>query len=357
MISDATIQQVFQSTDIVEVIGDFVELKKTGANWKGKSPFTDEKTPSFVVSPAKQIFKDFSTGIGGGAVKFLEEFKKMNFPEAIEYLANKYNIEVRKNEKEVSPEKANNIAQLKLVAKAAAKQYAEQLRKLPVEHNVVTELHKNRILSSDAILQWGIGYAPDSLDFMKNLVTPKGYFYPASDLGLISTKGDKNFDTLRNRIIFPIHDHRGEIIAFGGRAVGDVQPKYLNSPDSDIYNKSRVLYGLYFAQTAIRSQGFAYLTEGYYDVISMHESDCENTVATCGTSLTLYHAKLLKRYTDKVVVLYDGDDPGIKAARKSVPILLQAGLQVEIATLPDKQDPDDFARAYRTQLHEQSIQA
>lgn len=353
MISDTTIQQVFQSSDIVEVIGDFLELKRTGANYKAKSPFTEEKTPSFVVSPAKQIFKDFSTGIGGGVIKFLEEHKNMTFPEAIEYLAQKYNIEIRKEGKEMSPEKVDNIATMKKVAKAAAAQYAKQLKDLDVNSDVTLELHENRVLSGDAIYQWQIGYAPKSWSFIKDLVTPKGLFYPAQDLGLVASKNDKNYDVLRNRIIFPIHDHRGEIVAFGGRAMGDEQPKYLNSPNSDIYNKSRVLYGLHFAQHAIRKAGFVYLTEGYYDVISMHESNCENTVATCGTGFTDLHAKLLRHYTDRVVILYDGDEPGQKAAKNAIPVLLKAGFQIEVATLPDNKDPDDFAREFRTQTQEE----
>lgn len=349
MISETTIQQVFQAADVVEVIGDFVELKRAGANLKGKSPFTEEKTPSFIVSPAKQIFKDFSTGIGGGVVKFLMEHKKWSYPETIEYLANKYNIEIRKDGKEISEEKKDHIASMKRVAIAAAKKYASTLAELPVEHNVVTELHNKRVLSADAILQWELGYAPEGGKFMKDIIIPKGLFNEAVDLGLVNSSNGSNYDGFQNRIIFPIHDQRGEIVAFGGRLMGEEKfAKYLNSPDSDIYDKSRILYGLHFAQKAIREKGFVYLTEGYFDVISMHESGCENTVATCGTGLTPFHAKLLRRYTDRVILLYDGDGPGQKASTRAIPILLKAGFQVEVATLPDNKDPDDFAREYRT---------
>lgn len=349
MIAQTTIDQVFEEMDVVDVISNFLELKKSGSNYSAKSPFTEEKTPSFMVSPAKQIFKCFSTGQGGNALSFLTSSQGMTFPEAIEYLANKYNIEILYEGKDVTPEKRNAIDRMKNAAVAIQKAFSKELWSNLDQLEVVKNEIEKRQISKDAVIQWGLGYAPDEWRFLCEKMIPAGYYQEGEKLGLLKKKESRTYDVMRNRLIFPIHNHRGEIIAFGGRDLsGKDSPKYLNSTDSEIYIKSKVLYGLHFAQKSIRQNDLAYIVEGYWDVIGCHESGLENTVGTCGTAFTDDHAKLLKRYTTNVVVMYDGDKAGRKALERSVFVLIKHGFNVDCVLLEENQDPDDLAREFRT---------
>lgn len=353
MISELSIQEVLEAARIEEIIGEDVQLKNSGANLKGLSPFTAEKTPSFMVSPAKQIFKDFSSGKGGGVVTYLEERKGWSFPEAIKYLAEKYNVELRYEGKEQSKEQISAEKRLLNSLRAAARYYRDKYVEIrgnmpdyltKEHHPAVLELEGNRLYSEETIIEWGLGYAPNEWRFLTEKVIPKGYYKECETLGLIKSKNGANFDVLRHRIIFPIHDHMGKLVGFGARALEGGQPKYLNSKENPIYDKSRVLYGLHKAADAIREEGFAYLVEGYTDVISMHQAGLCNAVATCGTSLTVKHARVLQRYTNHVVICRDGDPAGMRAAARDLAHLVKIGFKSDICQLPLGEDPDTVAR-------------
>ena len=348
MITETSIQKVIEISDIVEVIQRCgIELKKSGSNWKGLSPFKKEKTPSFSVSPSKQIYKCFSSGNGGNVVTFLMTYKGLSYPEAIKELALMYNIQLEYSTEEVSEEKKELRQRLQDVLESAQIKWKTYLREAPLEQsNFLIELHGKRKLSKSTLDKWEIGFAPDSRDFLKSELVPKGQFGEAKQLGILNERYGKTFDVFRNRIIFPIRNHLGNLVGFGGRAMADQGPKYLNSSDSELYNKSKVLYGLHFASPCIRKMGFVNITEGYFDVISMHQSGLENTVATCGTSLSPFHAKLLKRYTSRVRLMFDGDDAGQKAMERALPILLSEGFKIELTLLPDNQDPDELCRSF-----------
>lgn len=347
MIAESTIQDVYQTASIVEVIGQFISLKKSGSNYCGSSPFVEEKTPSFMVSPTKQIFKCFSSGIGGNVTKYLMEAEKMSFPEAIKWLAAKYNITVEEDGKQLSEEQKDHKTELQNVIRATANAFVNQL-KLNKE---AADYCEKRGLTKDDLIQWQIGYAPDDYKFLYNTVVQKGVLQPTLELGLCRKKENNTYDFFRHRIMFPIHNHVGQLVAFGGRALSpEEKAKYINSTESKLYNKSNVLYGLNFAQKAISQDGKVFLTEGFLDVIAMHRAGITNTVATCGTALTPFQAKLLKRYCSHVVLLYDGDAPGQKAILKALPILLKAGFKVEQCTLPNGQDPDDLINTLEVEL-------
>ncbi|MDX5426651.1 MAG: DNA primase [Bacteroidota bacterium] len=348
MIAESSIQQVFETADIVEVIQRCgIELKKSGSNWMGLSPFNKERTPSFSVSPSKQIFKCFSSGNGGNVVTFLMTYKGLSFPEAIKELAQMYHLQLEYSGEEISEDKKELRLRLQEVLEYARIKWKTYLREAPPEQSdFLIELHGKRKLSRSTLDKWEIGFAPDSWDFLKSELVPKGRYGEAKQLGILNEHTGKTFDVFRNRIIFPIRNHVGNLVGFGGRAMADQGPKYLNSSDSDLYNKSKVLYGLHFAGPAIRKMGFVNITEGYFDVISMHQAGLENTVATCGTSLSPSHAKLLKRYTSRARLMFDGDAAGQKAMERTLPILLREGFKIELTLLPDNQDPDDLCRSF-----------
>lgn len=349
MITQETIARVFETVNVADIIGQYVDLKKSGANYKGLSPFVQEKTPSFMVSPAKNIYKCFSSGKGGSAVSFLMDYKSMTYPEAITHIANHYNITVEMEDvKEEDKPAAEHRESLAKVLLASQRKFAANLWAQEADHAALQELVVRRQLSKDTIIQWGLGFAPDEWRWLTDMIMPKGLFNLALELGICNHKNGNNYDVLRNRITFPIHDHLDRLIGFGGRLLGEGSPKYLNSPDTKLYKKDRVLYGLNHAAKAIRQAGFAYITEGYFDVISMHQAGVENTVATCGTALTPGHLALLKRYCSHIVLLYDGDDAGLRATEKAVHAATQANFVVEVVTLPDGKDPDDLAREMHT---------
>lgn len=345
MIAQETIQQVFDRLDIVEVLQPFVELKRSGSSYKGLSPFVQEKTPSFMVSQAKQIFKCFSSGKGGTAVTFLMEHKGLTYPEAIEHIANQYNITVQRTEvKEADKPAQDHLQTLQRVLQAAQNNYRQNLWAQEADHPAMQELVARRQLTKDSIVQWGLGFAPDEWRWLTDKVLDKGYFGYCQELGLTNHKNGNNYDIMRGRITFPIHDHRDRLVGMAGRLIIEGSPKYLNSPDTKLYKKDRVLYGLNHAAQAIRKAGFAYITEGYFDVLSMHQAGAENTVATCGTALTPGHLALLKRYCNHIVLLYDGDAAGLRATEKALIAATAANFKAEVVTLPDGKDPDDLAR-------------
>jgi DNA primase len=353
MINKTTIDRIFEATDIVEVIGEFVTLKKRGANFVGLSPFTDEKTPSFTVSPAKGIFKDFSTGIGGSAVTFLMEHEKFTYPEALKWLAKKYNIEVEEDRQTPENiEEDNRRESLMVVSAFAAKFFHESLLETPEGKNIGLSYFKERGFREDIIKKFELGYSPDAWDAFSNAAIKQNYqteFLLESGLSVKRDNGTL-YDRYRGRVMFPIHNFTGRVVGFGGRTLKSDKsvPKYVNSPESEIYHKSNLLYGLYFAKKAIRETDNCYLVEGYADVISVHQAGIENVVASSGTSLTVEQIRLIGRSTKNITILYDGDAAGIKAALRGLDLILEEGLNVKVVTFPDGHDPDSFVRKVGT---------
>jgi DNA primase len=353
MINKTTIDRIFEITDIVEVIGEFVQLKKRGANYVGLSPFANEKTPSFTVSPVKGIFKDFSSGLGGSAVTFLMEHEKFTYPEALKWLAKKYNIEVEEDQqKPENIEEDNRRESLMVVTAFAAKFFQQSLLETPEGQNIGLSYFKERGFREDIIRKFELGYSPDNWDAFSNAAIKQNYqqeFLLESGLSVKRDNGSL-YDRYRGRVMFPIHSFTGRVVGFGGRTLKNDKsvPKYVNSPESEIYHKSNLLYGLYFAKKAIRESDNCYLVEGYADVISVHQAGIENVVASSGTSLTVEQIRLIGRSTKNITILYDGDAAGIKAALRGLDLILEEGLNVKIVTFPDGHDPDSFVRKIGT---------
>lgn len=347
-LSDQTIQEIRDAADIVEVVEDFLPLKKKGQNWWALSPFTNEKTPSFSVSPAKGIFKCFSTGKGGDSITFVMEMEGIGYIEALKYLANKYGIEIE--EEELSPEKqeAHNRKESLLIALNYAKEFYEhQLHETTLGKSIGLSYFKERGFSFDTIKSFQLGYSQDEWNAFEDAAILKGYKPDVLvDAGLVVAKDDgKRYDRFRARVMFPIHNLTGRVIGFGARTLKkEKQAKYLNSPESEVYHKSDVLYGMFQAKKSIRDQDNCYLVEGYTDVISLHQNGIVNVVASSGTSLTENQITLIKRFTPNVTVLFDGDKAGIKASLRGVDMLLAQGLNVRVVTFPDGQDPDSYVR-------------
>lgn len=361
MIDPATIDRIFAATDIVEVIGDFVKLKKAGTNYKGLSPFTNEKTPSFFVSPSKGIFKCFSSGIGGNAVSFIMEHEKLSYPEALRYLAKKYNIDIVEHEATAEEIKEKNEREsLLAVTEFAAKQFIEWLHHREEGRAIGMSYLKERGMRGNMIEKFQLGYSPENRDALTKVAIEKGYRGQyLIKTGLSIDKGDYMFDRFSGRIIFPIHSLSGQIVGFGGRVLkkDEKTAKYLNSPESEIYHKSSILYGLYFAKNAIIKQDSCFLVEGYTDVISLHQAGIENVVASSGTALTAEQIRLIKRFTKNVTVLYDGDEAGIKASLRGIDMILEEGLNVKVLLLPDGEDPDSYSKKVSTTGFTDFIQA
>ncbi len=353
MINKTTIDRIFEATDIVEVVGEFVQLKKRGANYVGLSPFANEKTPSFTVSPVKGIFKDFSSGLGGSAVTFLMEHEKFTYPEALKWLAKKYNIEVEEDQqKPENIEEDNRRESLMVVTAFAAKFFQQSLLETPEGQNIGLSYFKERGFREDIIRKFELGYSPDNWDAFSNAAIKQNYqqeFLLESGLSVKRDNGSL-YDRYRGRVMFPIHSFTGRVVGFGGRTLKNDKsvPKYVNSPESEIYHKSNLLYGLYFAKKAIRESDNCYLVEGYADVISVHQAGIENVVASSGTSLTVEQIRLIGRSTKNITILYDGDAAGIKAALRGLDLILEEGLNVKIVTFPDGHDPDSFVRKVGT---------
>lgn len=350
-----------EATDIVEVIGEFVQLKKRGANYVGLSPFANERTPSFTVSPAKGIFKDFSSGKGGSAVTFLMELEKFSYPEALKWLAKKYGIEVEETVETIeNKEEENRRESLMIVSAFAAKFFHESLLETDEGKAIGLSYFKERGFTTDTINKFELGYSPDQWEAFTGQAIKEGYqpeFLINSGLSVKRDNGNL-YDRYRGRVMFPIHTAAGRVVGFGGRTLKSDKsiPKYVNSPESEIYNKSNILYGFYFAKNAIRNKDQCYLVEGYADVISVHQAGIENVVASSGTSLTEQQVKLLGRQTKNLTILYDGDTAGIKAAIRGFSLLYKDKFNVKIVTFPDGHDPDSYVRNVGTSAFENYIE-
>jgi DNA primase len=356
------IDQILQTARIEEVIGEFVQLKRAGSNLKGLSPFTEEKTPSFMVSPAKQIFKCFSTGKGGSAVSFLMELEHFSYPEALKWLANKYGIELPE-EREQSPEEleqANERDSLFIVNEFAQKHFTSRMFEHEEGRAIGLSYFIERGFREDIIRKFQLGYCLDSGSDFTETAIQKGYKQVYLEkVGLTKVKENRRFDFFRGRVMFPIHSISGRVLGFGGRTLKADKniAKYFNSPESLIYNKSQILYGLFFAKAAIVKQDVCYLVEGYTDVISMHQAGVENVVASSGTALTKEQIKLIKRYTNNITILYDGDAAGIKASFRGIDLILEEGMHVKVVLFPDGDDPDSYSRKVSTTELQEYIKA
>ena len=356
MIKKSTIDQVFDAARVEEVIGDFVQLKKSGTNYKGLSPFTDERTPSFMVSPVKQIWKDFSSGKGGNAVAFLMEHEHFNYPEAIKYLAKKYGIEIEETEQtDEQKQQADERESMFLVSEFANEFFHKKLLKTEQGKAIGLSYFKERGFSMETIEKFDLGYSPDVWDAFTEEALKKGYQLEFLEkTGLTIVKGDKasssatkKFDRFKGRVMFPIHSMSGRTLGFGGRILNNDKKaaKYLNSPESDIYHKSKVLYGIYYAKQSIAKEDNCYLVEGYTDVIQMHQAGIENVVASSGTALTPEQIRLINRLTKNITVLFDGDAAGLRASLRGVDLILEQGMNVKVCAFPEGEDPDSFAKA------------
>ncbi|SFB90700.1 DNA primase [Flagellimonas taeanensis] len=353
MISKATIDQVYETARLEEVIGDFVQLKKSGSNFKGLSPFTDERTPSFMVSPVKQIWKDFSSGKGGNVVAFLMEHEHFTYPEAIKYLAKKYNIEIEETEQtSEEKEQANERESMYLVSEHAQKYFAQTLWESGPGKAIGLTYFKERGFTDGTIKKFGLGYSLDEWEAYTQTALDQGYqleFLEKTGLTIVKeqTGGEvKRFDRFKGRVMFPIHSMSGRVLGFGGRILGNDKKaaKYLNSPESDIYHKSKVLYGIYFAKQAIAKEDNCYLVEGYTDVIQMYQKGVENVVSSSGTALTPEQIRLINRLTKNITVLFDGDAAGLRASLRGIDLILEQGMNVKVCTFPEGEDPDSFAK-------------
>ena len=350
MISQNTISQVFETARVEEVIGDFVQLKKAGSNFKGLSPFSDERTPSFMVSPVKQIWKDFSTGKGGNVVSFLMEHEHFTYPEAIKYLAKKYNIEVEETiRSDEEKEQASIRESLYLVSEFANSYFQNVLHETDQGKAIGLSYFKERGFTNDTIKTFQLGYALDEWQAFTEEALKKAYKLGfLESTGLTIVKSEKHFDRFKGRVMFPIHSMSGRVLGFGGRILGSDKKaaKYLNSPESDIYHKSKILYGIYFAKQTIAKDDNCYLVEGYTDVIQFYQTGIKNVVSSSGTALTPDQIRLIKRLTNNVTVLFDGDAAGIRASIRGIDLILEQGMNVKVCTFPDGEDPDSFAKSH-----------
>lgn len=334
--------------DIIDVIGDFVTLKRTGQHYKGKSPFSDEKTPSFIVFPRNQNFKDFSSGKQGDAISFIMEYDGLSYIEAIKYLGKKYGVEIE--EEEQSPEaeqKQNERESLFIILNYAKDYFKKTLFETEEGKSIGLTYFKERGFTDETVEKFELGYSLDQWNALENDAKPKGYNPDLLEkAGLIIKKEERQYDRFRGRVIFPIHNSTGKAIAFGARILKNVknQPKYLNSPETDVYHKSKVLYGLFQSSRSIRQSENCYLVEGYTDVISLHQHGVQNVVSSSGTSLTEDQIKLIHRHTENITVLFDGDAAGIRASLRGIDMILQQGMNVKAVVFPDGEDPDSYSR-------------
>jgi DNA primase len=348
LISKATIDTVFETARVEEVIGDFVQLKRAGSNFKGLSPFSDERSPSFMVSPVKQIWKDFSSGKGGNSVAFLMEHEHFTYPEAIRYLAKKYNIEIEETI-QTDEEKANTDVResMYLVSEFAKNYFQDALLNSEEGKAIGYTYFKERGFTNETIKKFSLGYSPETWDAFTKEALGKGYKLEfLESTGLTIPRDDSPFDRFKGRVMFPIQSMSGRVLGFGGRIlINDKKAaKYLNSPESDIYHKSKVLYGIYQAKQAIAKQNNCFLVEGYTDVIQFNQTGIENVVSSSGTALTPDQIRLINRLTKNVTVLFDGDAAGLRASIRGIDLILEEGMNVRVCEFPDGEDPDSFAK-------------
>jgi DNA primase len=353
LISRNTIEEIRNRLDIVDVISDFVTLKKSGQNYKALSPFSNEKTASFFVVPAKGIFKDFSSGKGGDAITFVMEHEKMSYAESLRYLAKKYGVEIREDRQSDESKAALSEREgLYILMNFAKDYYHTQLQTNEEGISIGLSYFRERGFNDRTLDKFELGYALNGWENFSEEAIAKGYSKELLEkTGLIVKKEDgSTYDRFRGRVIFPVHNISGKVIAFGARMLGKDknQPKYINSPETEIYHKSDVLYGLYQGKNAIRQHDVCYLVEGYTDVISLHQADVQNVVASSGTALTENQIKLIRRFTENITVLFDGDAAGIKAALRGIDMILKGGLNVRVVLFPDGEDPDSYSRKVGT---------
>ncbi|MFD2587691.1 DNA primase [Croceitalea marina] len=353
MISKTTIDQVYETARLEEVIGDFVQLKKSGSNFKGLSPFSDERTPSFMVSPVKQIWKDFSSGKGGNVVAFLMEHEHFTYPEAIKYLAKKYNIEIEETEQtDEQKEQANERESMFLVSEYANTYFIKTLWETEPGKAIALSYFKERGFTDETIKKFGLGFNPNEWEAFTKSALDNGYqleYLAKTGLTIVKEHAEgetKKFDRFKGRVMFPIHSMSGRVLGFGGRILTNDKKaaKYLNSPESNIYHKSKVLYGIYYAKKAIAKEDRCYLVEGYTDVIQMHQRGIENVVSSSGTALTPEQIRLINRLTKNITVLFDGDAAGLRASLRGIDLILEQGMNVKVCSFPEGEDPDSFAK-------------
>jgi DNA primase len=348
VITKNTIDKVFEAARVEEVIGDYVQLKRAGSNLKGLSPFSSEKSPSFMVSPVKQIWKDFSSGKGGNAVTFLMEHEHFTYPDAIRHLAKKYNIEIEETEdSQEEKQLASERESLYVVSEFAADYFEKTLHNTEVGKAIGLSYFKERGFSTETIKKFKLGYSPEVWDALTVEALGKGYQLEFLEKTGLTIVGDqKPFDRFKGRVMFPIQSMSGRVMGFGGRILDNEKKaaKYLNSPESDIYYKSKVLYGIYHAKAAIAKQDNCFLVEGYTDVIQFNQAGIENVVASSGTALTPDQIRLVQRLTKNMTVLFDGDAAGLRASIRGIDLILEAGMNVKVCTFPDGEDPDSFAK-------------
>lgn len=351
MIPKETVDRIFDLARIDEVVGEFVSLKKRGANMIGLCPFHNEKSPSFNVSPARGIYKCFGCGKGGNSVNFIMEHEHISYPEALRWLAKKYNVEIE--EEEQSPEQAardNERESLFIVSAFAQKHYSKNLHETEEGKAIGLSYFRERGFRPDIIEKFQLGYSPDTWRDMTDAAIAAGYkleYLVKAGLTIQNEEDkEKYFDRFKGRVIFPVHNASGRVIAFGGRTLKTDKKiaKYINSPETEIYHKSNVLYGLYFAKKQIIAEDVCYLVEGYTDVTSMHQAGIENVVASSGTSLTVEQIRLIRRYTNNITILYDGDPAGIKASFRGIDLILEEGMNVRVLLFPDNDDPDSYSK-------------
>jgi len=357
LISKNSIDLVFETARVEEVLGDFVQLKKSGSNFKGLSPFTDERSPSFMVSPVKQIWKDFSSGKGGNVVAFLMEHEHFTYPEAIKYLAKKYNIEIEETEQtDEQKQLLDERESMYLVSEFASTYFQNTMLKTEQGKAIGLSYFKERGFTDETIKEFGLGYCLDEWDAFTSEAIRKGYKMDYLEkTGLTIVKGEKQFDRFKGRVMFPIQSMSGRVLGFGGRILTNDKKaaKYLNSPESDIYHKSKVLYGIYHAKQFIAKDDNCYLVEGYTDVIQFHQSGIKNTVSSSGTALTSEQIRLINRLTKNITVLFDGDAAGMRAAIRGIDLILEQGMNVKVVVFPEGEDPDSFAKKNsQTELEE-----
>ncbi|WP_194766803.1 DNA primase [Tamlana sp. I1] len=348
MISPSSIDQIFETARVEEVIGDFVQLKKAGSNFKGLSPFSDERSPSFMVSPVKQIWKDFSTGKGGTAVSFLMEHEHFTYPEALRYLAKKYNIEIEETvQSDEQKEKANEKESLYLVSEFASTYFQNVMHKTDQGKAIGLGYFKERGFTEETIKKFDLGYSLNEWQAFTDEALKQGYNIDyLAKTGLTIVKEDKRFDRFKGRVMFPIKSMSGRVLGFGGRIlIADKKAaKYVNSPESEIYYKSKVLYGIHLAKQSIAKEDNCYLVEGYTDVIQFHQTGIHNVVSSSGTALTSEQIRLINRLTKNITVLFDGDAAGMRASLRGIDLILEQGMNVRVCTFPEGEDPDSFAK-------------
>jgi DNA primase len=358
MISKNTIDTVYETARVEEVIGDFVQLKRAGSNYKGLSPFSDEKSPSFMVSPVKQIWKDFSSGKGGNAIAFIMEHEHFSYPEAIRYLAKKYNIEIEETEQSTEEkEQAGEKESMYLVSEFASKYFQNTMLNTDEGKSIGLSYFKERGFTNDTIKKFGLGYSPEAWDaFTKEALGQAYKLEYLEKVGLTILREDgRHLDRFKGRVMFPIQSMSGRVLGFGGRILTNDKKaaKYLNSPESEIYHKSKVLYGIYHAKQAIAKLDNCFLCEGYTDVIQMQQAGIENVVSSSGTALTPDQIRLINRLTKNITVLFDGDAAGLRASIRGIDLILEEGMNVKVCTFPDGDDPDSFAK--KTPLNELAL--